>query len=148
MTVRPSTMAILHALLLHKQHERPWSNSNWVAQGSATKKSALYITVGHVGITQGGSFLLTLLRQTLVTMLHNCFLLFCSVSANLCRCLQSALGLYPLEVCLPHLTRSLDAVKAAKSRTALLEIFSANCGQAVTTAAALPALRYPPGAYH
>lgn len=62
---------------------------------------------------------------------------------NLCRCLQSALGLYPLEVCLPHLTRSLDTVKAAKSRTALLEVFSANCGQAVTTAAALPALRYP-----
>lgn len=59
------------------------------------------------------------------------------------RCLQSALGLYPLEVYLPQLTRSLDAVKAAKSRTALLEIFSANCGQAVTTAAALPALRYP-----
>lgn len=57
------------------------------------------------------------------------------------RCLQTALGLYPLEVCLPHVTRSLDAVKAAKGKTALLQVFSANCGQTVTTAAALPALR-------
>ena len=60
---------------------------------------------------------------------------------NELRCLQDALGLYPLEVCLPQLARSLDAVKAAKGRTALLEVFTANCGQAVTTAAALPALR-------
>ncbi len=58
------------------------------------------------------------------------------------RCLECALELYPVELCLPQLARSLDTVKAAKGRTALLEVFTANCGQAVTTAAALPALRY------
>ena len=55
--------------------------------------------------------------------------------------MQGALELYPVEVCLPQLVRSLDSVKAAKGRTALLELFSASCGRAVTTAAALPALR-------
>ncbi|KAL0035610.1 hypothetical protein WJX79_002530 [Trebouxia sp. C0005] len=56
-------------------------------------------------------------------------------------CLECALELYPVELCLPQLARSLDTVKAAKGRTALLEVFTGNCGQAVTTAAALPALR-------
>lgn len=52
-----------------------------------------------------------------------------------------ALRLYPLEVCLPQLARSLDSVKAAKARIALLQVFSSSCGAAVTTAAALPGLR-------
>ncbi|DBB01644.1 hypothetical protein WJX77_005003 [Trebouxia sp. C0004] len=56
-------------------------------------------------------------------------------------CLECSLELYPVELCLPQLARSLDTVKAAKGRTALLEVFTGNCGQAVTTAAALPALR-------
>ena len=47
-----------------------------------------------------------------------------------------------MEVSLPQLTHSLDALKAAKARCALLDIFSTHCGQSVTTAAALPALRY------
>ena len=57
------------------------------------------------------------------------------------RCLECALELYAVELCLPQLARSLDAVKTAKGKTALLEVFTGNCGQAVTTAAALPALR-------
>ncbi len=65
-------------------------------------------------------------------------LTFCPLN----RCLECALELYPVELCLPQLARSLDTVKAAKGRTALLEVFTGNCGQAVTTAAALPALRY------
>ena len=64
-------------------------------------------------------------------------LTFCPLN----RCLECVLELYPVELCLPQLARSLDTVKAAKGRTALLEVFTANCGQAVTTAAALPALR-------
>ena len=64
-------------------------------------------------------------------------LTFCPLN----RCLECALELYPVELCLPQLARSLDTVKAAKGRTALLEVFTANCGQAVTTATALPALR-------
>ena len=62
---------------------------------------------------------------------------FCSID----RCLECALELYPVELYLPQLARSLDTVKAAKGRRALLEVFTGNCGQAVTTAAALPALR-------
>lgn len=70
----------------------------------------------------------------------NHYVMACTLEAS-CRCLQTALKVYPLELCLPQLARSLDAVKSAKGRIALTQLFCATCAAAVTTAAALPALR-------
>ena len=61
--------------------------------------------------------------------------------APACSCLQQVLKQHELEIALPHLLRGLEAMKSAKGRCAVLHLFSVHCGQLVTTAAALPALR-------
>eukprot|EP00891_Asterochloris_glomerata_P008401 jgi/Astpho2/8401/Aster-x1496 len=56
-------------------------------------------------------------------------------------CLQQVLKQHELEIALPHLLRGLEAMRSAKGRCAVLHLFGMHCGQLVTTAAALPALR-------
>ncbi len=65
--------------------------------------------------------------------------LCCHVPA--CSCLQQVLKQHELEIALPHLLRGLEAMRSAKGRCAVLHLFGMHCGQLVTTAAALPALR-------